>query len=83
VKGKYKENYCTYAHGYKNGYHKEYIDGVKDGAACKNPRIFIMIYYGPDTKVDTLTDTDTDTVMDTLPGIRYFPTDSNTHQNDF
>jgi len=83
VKGKYKENFDTYAHGYKNGYHKEYIDGFKDSAVCKDPRIFIMIYYGPETKADTLTDTEKNKVMDTLPGKCYFPTDFNTHQIDF
>lgn len=44
-----KGNYDSYSHGYKNEYHKGYIAGFRDGAACKDLRVFIMIYYGPDS----------------------------------
>jgi hypothetical protein len=60
--------------GYKNESHKGYIDGFKDSTACKEPRTFIMIYYGPDTgykggyfngyRDSTVMDIEKDTVMD-------------------
>ncbi len=48
--GKYgNENYDSYARGYKEGHHKGYVDGFNDGVNGKDPRVFIMIYYGPDS----------------------------------
>lgn len=43
------EKYDSYVRGYAEGYYKGYNDGFKDGTTGKDPRMFIMIYYGPDS----------------------------------
>lgn len=43
------EIYDSYTQGYRDGYYKGYSDGFKEGLAGKDPRAFIMIYYGPDS----------------------------------
>jgi len=43
------EKYDSYDRGYREGYYTGYSDGFKDGIAGKDPKVFIMIYYGPDS----------------------------------
>lgn len=42
----------SYARGYKDGLRKGHNDGLRDGITGKDPRMFIMIYYGPDSGYD-------------------------------
>ncbi len=39
----------SYTRGYWEGYSKGYNTGFTDGIAGKSPRMFLMIYYGPDS----------------------------------
>lgn len=48
--GKYgSDKSDSYVRGYKDGLRKGYNDGFKDGITGKDPRMSIMIYYGPDS----------------------------------